>query len=67
MEIEKRAQNVGYINAIIDIKEEKNMDDFETVIEQLHPLVLEKVKQEFYEKKFFPDKKIDKNILAFFT
>lgn len=66
-EIEERALVSGYINAIIEMKEDKQLDDFEAVVEQLHPYVLEKVKNEFYVKKYFPNKKIDDSILKFFT
>ncbi len=55
-EIETLSQRIGYIDAIIHLAEEKNIDveDFFELIAGENPLV-EKIKQEFIDKKMVRD------------
>lgn len=54
LEIEKKAARVGYIEAMIEFCEEKEIEEYEDVLEHLHPIVKEKIKQEFIQKNFIP-------------
>jgi hypothetical protein len=68
LEIEQRAYEEGsYIEAIKSFCEDRNVLDFEDVVEVLHPIVLQKVKAEFYEKKFFRGEKPVSKLNAFFN
>ena len=65
-EIETRALRLGsYIDAIIEFCFEKEIGDFENVVELLNPILIEKVKTEFYEKNFIPEKKITNSLVEF--
>jgi hypothetical protein len=67
LDIEQRAlRDGGLIEAIVNLCEEKGIVDFEDVVEQLHPIVLDKLKAEYYTKNYFPDKKIENNLKDFF-
>lgn len=67
MDIEARAlRDGGYIEAIINLCEEKGIYDFEDVVELLHPILLEKVKTEFKAKKFLSRDKIENSLKDFF-
>jgi hypothetical protein len=57
LEIERRATKVGFIEAIIDFCEEKEILEYEDILEHLHPITKEKIKQEFIDKNFIPSKK----------
>jgi hypothetical protein len=66
-EIEVRASQCGsYIDAIIEFCYEKHIQDYETIIELLNPILIEKIKVEFYEKNFIPEKKIKNSLADFF-
>ena len=55
-DIETRATRLhSYIEAILEYKEEKNIDDFEDITEQLNASLIEKVKTEFKLKHYFPE------------
>jgi len=55
-DIENRAARLhSYIEAILEYKEEKNIDDFEDITEQLNASIIEKVKMEFKLKHYFPE------------
>jgi hypothetical protein len=59
LEIEKRAAahpTNSYIEAIKDFVEEKEMDEYD-VVELLHPIIIEKVKNEFRQRSYFPGEK----------
>ena len=58
IEIEQRAIKVGYMQAIIDFCEEKEIYDYEDVTEQLSDVLINKIKLEARKKNYFPDKKI---------
>lgn len=65
-EIEIRALRLGsYIDAIIEFCFEKEIGDFENVVELLNPILIEKVKVEFYEKNFMPERKIKNSLINF--
>lgn len=65
-EIELRALQEGsYIEAIKDYCELHEILDFEDVTEQLHPNVIDKIKAEFIDKHYFPDKSLGNNLSKF--
>ena len=66
LEIEKKAQRVGYIEAILEFCDEKELEDYEDIVEQLHPILKEKVKQEFIEKNYIPSLKRQTKLDNFF-
>jgi len=66
MDIVQRAAICGSLReAIHELKEEKQIDDYEDIIELLHPIVLEKLKMEYYVGKCFPDMKIQNSLDSF--
>jgi uncharacterized protein (DUF4213/DUF364 family) len=67
LDIERRALTVGYINAFIEFCEEKEKDDYEDVLEMLHPILKDKIKQEFIEKNFLPHLKVKNPFDSFFS
>lgn len=55
MEIERRFQETGsYIEAITDFAEENGVADIEDIVDELHAVIIEKVKAEFIERNYFP-------------
>ncbi len=66
LEIEKKASKVGYIEAMIEFCEEKQIDEYEDVLEHLHPIVKEKIKQEFIQKNYLPKLKVAASLDNFF-
>jgi hypothetical protein len=63
MDIELRAVRLGsHIEAVLEFCEEKNIEDYYDVTELLHPIVLEKLKSEFIQKKFFRDRTVSRSI-----
>jgi Phage late-transcription coactivator len=62
IEIETRALETGsYIEAINDFCDEKGIEQ-ENIVELLNPILLDKVKVEFYKKNWFPEKKIKNSL-----
>ena len=66
LDIERRAESVGYINAILEFCEEKEKEDYEDVLELLHPILKEKIKQEFIDKGYLPHLKTKNPFELFF-
>ena len=65
IEIETRALVTGsYIEAITDFCQEKGIEE-ENIVDLLNPILLEKVKVEFYKKNYFPKKKIKNSLEDF--
>ena len=57
-DIENRATRLhSYIEAILEYKEDKNIDDFEDITEQLNASLKEKIKMEFKLKHHFSKEK----------
>lgn len=64
--IENLAASLGsYIDATVAFKEKFPDMDFEDIIEVIHPNLVNKIKQEFINSNYFPDKK-STNIMEFF-
>lgn len=66
LDIEKRALEHGYIHAIINFCEEKRIYDYEDVLQLLHPILKEKIKQEFIDKNYIPSLKRKQKFNSFF-
>lgn len=67
LDIEQRAARTGsYIEAIIELCEEKNIPEFEDVVEMLNPIVLDKIKMEYIQKNYIPELKIENSLKEFF-
>lgn len=64
--IEKKAVTIGYIDAVLEYCEERGIEDYEDTIRNLHPILLEKIKQDFIDKNFFPNKKRKIKLNGFF-
>ena len=64
--VQRAARDGGLIEAIVNLCEEKGIWDFEDVVELLDPIVLEKLKMEFYLRNYIPEKKIDNSLKRFF-
>lgn len=67
-EIERLANkhNGSYIEALVEFREIREIHDFEDIVELLHPNIVQKIKQEFVSKKFFPGKKVENALPDFF-
>lgn len=65
--IERLAKDTGsYIDAIIEFANMNHIEEFEEIVNLLHPTLYDKVKTEFIEKNYFKDNKIDNSIKDFF-
>lgn len=66
--IEKLAQeNAGsYIDACTIFAEKFGFNDFEDLIEILHPLLIQKIRQEFIDKNYIPSLKPKNSLSEFF-
>ncbi len=56
----------SYIDAIIEFANKFNIQDYEDILEVVNPILKEKIKQEFIDKNYFPDKKKQTSITDFF-
>lgn len=66
MEIEKKAAKLGYIDAFLEYCEERGIVEYEDTIQTIHPILKDRIKQDFIDKKYFPDKKRDITLNSFF-
>jgi len=67
LRIEELAAKEGsYIEAMLIFTEKFGYQDYEEVLEVLHPLVLQKIKQEFISKKYIPALRNKNSIESFF-
>jgi len=67
LKIEELAAKEGsYIDAMTIFTEKMEYYDFEDLIEVLHPLVVQKIKQEFINKKYIPHLNQKNSIENFF-
>lgn len=60
------AHKGSYIEALIEFREIRQIPDFEDIVELLHPNIIDKLKQEYVAKKFFPGKKVENALPSFF-
>lgn len=57
MDIERRALIYNsHINGLLDFCEEKEIEDYEDIYEQLHPILKKKIEQEFINRGYIRDK-----------
>ena len=64
--IEELYQETGsYIDAFLEFAHQFEVYDYEDILSVINPILYEKIKQEFIEKNFFPDKKKKANIFDF--
>ena len=66
--IEKMAaeNNGSYIEACTIFAEKFGFHDFEDLIEVLHPLLIQKIRQEFIDKNYIPSLKPKNSLSEFF-
>ena len=66
IKIEELYQETGsYIEAFIEFTNKFQIYDYEDVLAVINPILHEKIKQEFKDKNFFPDKKKKVSVLDF--
>lgn len=66
VKIEELYQETGsYIEAFIEFTNKFQIYDYEDVLAVINPILHEKIKQEFIDKNFFPDKKKKVSVLDF--
>lgn len=66
VKIEELYQETGsYIEAFIEFADKLQIYDYEDVLAIINPILHEKIKQEFIDKNFFPDKKKKASVLDF--
>lgn len=66
IKIEELYQETGsYIEAFIEFTNKFQIYDYEDVLSIINPILHEKIKQEFIDKNFFPDKKKKVSVLDF--
>lgn len=52
------AKNGGhYIDAVLEYQTVNQIPDVEDITEALHPIIVEKLKQEYVQKNYFPGRK----------
>ena len=62
------SENGGsYIEALIDFAHKNHIEEFEELVDLLHPIVKDKVKTEFISKNYFPDRKVEGKLDEFFN
>lgn len=63
LEIERRYNlNGSYIESITDFATENGVLDIEDIVDELHPVVVEKVKAEFIDRNYFPGMKNENSL-----
>lgn len=67
LRIEEMAASTGsYIDACCDFAERFGFNDFEDLIDVLHPNLVQKIRQEFIDKNFIPQLKNKNSLTEFF-
>lgn len=64
---ELAAKENSYIEAVLIFSEKFGYQEYEDILEILHPNIKEKLRQEFIDKKFLPNLKQKDSIESFFS